>query len=374
MFTDVIKKSALQRYKDLSNKATRFGFSVNKYEKMSASQLREEELRLDRAIKESSFKHAFSTELSESHSKLLLKKSSVIALREFKEERDNNTPIFEGLAYYSTKVKDGRIVGKKSVVKEGRAFWLPLNEDIAIEKAKLLMKYGVDDDFRKIYFEMSDGVGVDAISSFDMRNITESSASAKKVIEAYCDDRWEGAWPWETYVPKKLKELVKETEDMSLSKFRKDFEEFEAMLVEGEMEKADIMTQLKGFSEKLDSNIEALGRMSGQLMTGLRDDIRTEYGDQAITDMESSVNDKIKSATDSLSDLKAVIYDQIEKLNGGGEEDPNALVDFDADPEAETDDVIDFDADPEAEDLEDIDMDDIENMELDDPSDEREKK
>lgn len=109
-------------------------------------------------------------------------------------------------------------------------------------------------------------------------------------------------------------------------------------------------------------------------MTGLRDDIRTEYGDQAITDMESSVNDKIKSATDSLSDLKAVIYDQIEKLNGGGEEDPNALVDFDADPEAETDDVIDFDADPEAEDLEDIDMDDIENMELDDPSDEREKK
>ncbi len=380
MTKNILRKSPIERFRALETRLSTFGQTLSAYKSKSTDQLDRDIYKLNESLNHMQETLPFaSTVNNPKYVVRLLTKDALLALKEHKTIRDQSVEILEGMTYYNAKIDSKKVVGKRATVIEGKAGWYNINEDVCILKAIEVLRYGSDNDFRKIYFECANGIGLAALDKFDFDHIKKSSPKALNLIENYCDKVWEGKWPWEFKAPKKVHSLIKETKEMNIKKFRSEFDFKINSLLEGEMEKSHIVTELGDMIDKVDSMIETLGRTSGTLMTTTRDSIRTEFGDNAMSDLENSLSEKIRSTVDSLSDLKSAINEKIEALSGNVT--PPAQTEFDdmgaggdmgsvGDMGAGAEDTEEFEFDDEAAVTDDDELD----FDIDDLEGEREKK
>lgn len=385
------------KFRTLERRLAVLGANLNRFKKLDVDQLLEAENKLQRLVdRRKRTMPAFEALKNDGVVRGLLTIAAIKALREFKEERDEGVNLIEGMTYWVAKTEGNKLVGKRChYLGEGRARWAPVDQDVRVVKALELLRHGDDEDFRKIYFEMADGLGVEATNGYDRRHILESSDKALNLIEGYCNSRWSGAWPWQVPAPRKLKMLIKENIVTSLMKFRAEFEADDQLIFEGELEKSEIITDLIGWNGEIDAMIEKFGKRTGDLIASVREKIRTEFGDHGLDGIDGMI-DKIKSTVDTLTDVKTEVETTIQSLLGDAPQtdfdapmdmppadglDGGGLDGLDGGEPAEFDDIggdIDMDADADIsddafadDDLGDLNLDDFGG---DDDAGEREKK
>jgi hypothetical protein len=268
------------------------------------------------------------------------KKLMVEALRvlaEIKREEESTIPLIKGATYFKdvTISENGVISGKRCTYlgedrKEFHA-WIPFKEKVRKLKILETMRFGTDKDFSHLYFTLADGRPLEAPRGLVIEHLTESSEKALNEMEAYCDSRWEGAWPWEAAAPYGLKKIIKENAIMRnerIAQIRKEFEESLVELTEGEVERTEVIVASKGIADKLTNMIEQLGRISAETLTTFKDKVRTEIGDDAATQIERAASEHIGPLVDQLSDLRQFFQDAMGgNVNNvspeGGEEAPD---------------------------------------------------
>lgn len=307
----------LGKFRRLERRLGVMGQKLDRFKKLDVEQLQEAETKLSKQIERRKLTMpAYEALNDKGVVRGLLTIAALKELREYKEERDDSFDLLEGMTYWVTKVEDGRVRGKRChYLGESRARWTPVNEDVRVLKALELLRHGEDDDFRKIYFEMADGLGVESASKFDRRHLVRSSDAALNLIEQYCDSRWQGVWPWQTPAPRKLKMQIKENIVTSLKKFREQFDQDDQLVFEGELEKSEIITDLIGWNAEIDQMIEKFGKRTGDLIATVREKIRTEFGDHGLDGVDGMI-DKIKSGVDTLTDVKTEVENTIQSLLG----------------------------------------------------------
>jgi hypothetical protein len=339
LFEAVTSQRPLDRYKVLESKLAAMDRDLTEYRGKSVSSLREAIRELDKRLTETRLSSGFMDFVKDDNYVAdVYTKSALECLSEFKIQRDKSTVLVPGMTYYSASVSNGRVTGNRChFLSEDRAFWSPVNEDARVLKALEVSQWGSAEDFRKIYFEMADGRDFECFENVTLDHIKESSDEALNRIEAYCDRLWEGKWPWEVKAPSKLKTIVKENTDMTRRSVREYHEEFNGLLdtlSEGEIEKSEIITRMQGYVQDIDSMLEKLARVSGNLMTDTRESVRSEFGDEAAQRISDEVGQHISSAAEGLGQLKSSWTQQLESLaNGGVEERPE--FDDPLDPEAD---------------------------------------
>jgi len=339
-FNAVIQQEPLERYRILETKLEAMGRNINKFRTKSTPILKETISVLENRIANKRFDTGFMDFMEDdSYVKDIYTRDALSCLLEFKSGRDSSVVLIPGMTYYFA-ICEGtpkRVVGKRCFyISESKAYWAPVNEDVRVLKAMEVMQWGNDDQFRKVYFELADGRLFESTTELMLEHITESSNKALNQIAAYCDTIWEGAWPWSVTAPMKLKTAIKENTTMTkrnVQEFRKEFTSLVRKLNEGEIERSAVITKMQGYIEDIDNMLEKLGRVAGNLLTDVRETVRTEFGDTAATDIEDLVQQHIKAAADELAKLKTSWTEKLETLlNGGqGDQEPD---EFDADPEA----------------------------------------
>ncbi len=317
---------SLGKFRNLERRLDSIGVSLKRFKKLDVEQLQEAEKKLTSLIeRRKRTMPAFEALKDDAIVRGLLTVGAIRELREWKAERDDGVKLVEGMTYWVVKTEDNRLVGKRChYLGESEARWAHVDADVRVMKALELLRHGDDEDFRKIYFEMADGAGVESVNGFVRAHITESSDQALALIEGYCNSRWNGPWPWQVPAPRKLKMLIKENIVTSLKKFRAEFEADDQLIFEGELEKSEIITDLIGWNGEIDSMIEKFGKRTGELIASVREKIRTEFGDHGLDGIDSMI-DKIKVTVDTLTDAKTEVESTIQSLLGNAPQD-----DFDA--------------------------------------------
>lgn len=383
MFFDaVIQQKPIDRYRILEKKLEAMGRDITAFKSKSAPILEQTINVLEGKIQSKRFETGFMEFMeNEDYIKDLYTRDALSCLLEYKNDRDSSVVLIPGMTYYSVARSGNMVTGKKChYLSEDRAFWTNINEDTRKLKAYEVMQWGNDNQFRKIYFELADGRLFESAENFILEHISESSDEALDAINEYCDTLWEGKWPWELSAPLKLRNAIQENTIMtkkSVQEFREAFTSVVTRLNEGEIERSAVITKMQGYIEDIDNMLEKLGRVSGNLLTDVRESVRAEFGEDAANRIANLVEENIKGAADNLSNLKGAWSQELDTLvNGGGE---NESPEFDADPEADampdlSDDPENFDDEAPADDME-PDMDDMDIDLGDDEEDlERDKK
>jgi len=248
-------------------------------------------------------------------------------LHRLKEDREAREVLVPGYTYYqATKQFGSNLVGYRCYIGESQKHhWVEFTTSVPVAKALELIRHGADEDFRRIYVEMADG-RLDGLRKIQIEHVTDSSKSALKLIEAYCDSRWEGAWPWETRAPSKLHTKIqerKEMREMLLKEMRGRFNTLLTRLNEGEMDKFEVISQLQEMSNKIQSMIQDLGRIAGEGLLTMKDQARVTMGDQAAAEVEKALTQPVQQAADVLSQLHVALENAVKSLSGqGGVSDP----------------------------------------------------
>lgn len=242
-------------------------------------------------------------------------------LHQLKEDRESREVLVPGYTYYkATKQFGSNLVGYRCYIGEGvKHHWVEFTTQLPVAKALEVIRHGRDEDFRRIYVEMADG-RLDGVRKIQIEHITESSKGALKLIEAYCDSRWEGAWPWETRAPSKLHTKIeerKEMREMRLTEMRGHFNALLTRLNEGEMDKYEVISQLKEMSNKIQSMIEDLGRIAGEGLLTMKDQARVTMGDRAAAEVEKALSQPVQQAADVLSQLHVTLENAVKSLSSG---------------------------------------------------------
>lgn len=325
----VTNTKPIDRYKILENKLNDMGRDISSYRNKTADVIRTSIRSLEKRIHESRFKSGFMDFLKEDqYVQDLYTRDALSCLLEFKEDRDESIVLIPGMTYYCAELKENTVSGKRCYyISEDNAFWSDFKQDQRIMKAVEVLQWGNDDQFRKIYFEMADGRPFESTEEMMFEHITESSDEALDNIATFCDTLWEGKWPWETMAPTKLRSVVKENTHMtmkSVQEFRNEFSSIVTKLNEGEIERSAVITKMNGYIEDIDNMLEKLGRVSGNLLTDVRETVRSEFGDDAANNIENLVQQHIKGAADELSSLKNSWSENLDKMldNSGPEEAP----------------------------------------------------
>ena len=312
----------IDRYRALETKLGAMGRDIRDFRKKNIDTLREALTILENRIYETRVNSDYMGFMSDQkYVRDVYTKNALECLIEYKQDRDESVVLVPGMTYYSAKVEDGRVVGKKcNYLNESTSFWVQVNEDERIMKAKEVMAWGSDDNFRKIYFELADGKLFENFEKFDIQHITKSSDKALNIIEQYCNTVWEGKWPWEINVPNKLKSIIKENTEMTIKSVREYREEFETLrnsLFEGEIERSELISKLRGHYEDVDNMLEKIGRVAGNLLTDMKENIRSEFGDEAAERIETTLGDRLRSASNELGSLRRAWEEEIENLANG---------------------------------------------------------
>lgn len=317
---------SLGKFRNLERRLDSLGVSLKRFKKLDVERLQEAEKKLTSLIdRRKRTMPAFEALKDDTIVRGLLTVGAIRELREWKAERDEAVKLVEGMTYWVVQTDGNRLVGKRChYLGESKARWAHVDSDVRVMKALELLRHGDDEDFRKIYFEMADGTGVESVTGFIRNHITESSDQALALIESYCNSRWNGPWPWQVPAPRKLKMLIKENIVTSLKKFRAEFEADDQLIFEGELEKSEIITDLIGWNGEIDSMIEKFGKRTGELIASVREKIRTEFGDHGLDGIDGMI-DKIKVTVDTLTDAKTEVESTIQTLLGNAPQ-----TDFDA--------------------------------------------
>lgn len=251
-------------------------------------------------------------------------------LKAYKEIKESKEVLVPGFTYYRGTKQFGPILeGKKCLwLGEDRPYnWVNFRQKTAVAKAFEVIRHGSVDDFKNIYVGLADG-RADALVNVTESHITESSASALKEIEAYCDKRWSGPWPWEAASPYKLRNKIEEKELMrklSIQEMKARFDDLLFQLNEGEVEAAEVKLYGRDMVEKIQGMIEDLGKLSGEGVLTLKDMARTAIGDDAASQIEQAVQQPLNQAADMLSKLKVAVDKAVQGLGQGGMGAPGGM-------------------------------------------------
>lgn len=229
--------------------------------------------------------------------------------------------LIPGSTYYSGVARYGAVLEGKYTTYLGEQFtgWVEFRETAAVAKAMTVLRHGTNEDFRQIYVGIADGC-VDALNEVSLAHIVESSTDSLKLIEAYCDSRWTGPWPWEIEAPEKMKHMIESREENKMiritemqNQFVKVLREFE----EGNLNQYEMVGAAQEMMSKVDSIISDLGKLSA---TGIEVTAQAKAsGDDSLVEpMQAALGEPLNTAIGALTDLKASLASATSQLTGSG--------------------------------------------------------
>lgn len=322
---DILTTDPKRNYDRLKSILTKYGVQTNVYESMEVEDLKKSFSRLVSRKQKILSNLPYDSELKDPRFSItVLEAAAVKSLLEEKISIEDQRSLIKGVTYYRKAVVEGNKLTALRCTYLGSnrpANWTKIEEDVRTLKALELIKHGSDADFARIYFIMADGVSNVAARKACYEHIAYSSNKAKNEIAKYCDERWEGAWPWEAPSPTKLKKII-ERKQMSrnrrIAEMRDRLSRISKALYEGEVEKSEVILSGREMADKLTSMIHELGKLSAQLMAEFKDQVRTEFGADSANGLTEISSDKISHAVDALGEIKSSIDTYLQGLQGGG--------------------------------------------------------
>lgn len=241
---------------------------------------------------------------------------------EYKRGREESEVLVPGYVYYRAVKQFGNIIeGERCYFVEDRnPFWMSFRLPAAIAKAFEVMRHGTEDDFKTIYVEMADG-RPDAIDNVTLEHLTESTKEALADIDKYCDQRWEGPWPWETPAPYTLRNRIEETREKrmkTIAEMQGRIDKLIRQLNEGEMERFDMLTVANDMMKTVDNMISDIGKLSSTGIEAVAN-ARTSVGDDVASSLEQALNEPLNQAADALTQLKASVQNAVNHITSGVE-------------------------------------------------------
>lgn len=295
---------------------------MSRYMAMTPRRLSEEIDRLDEEARQRIMESNYGSWLTdENYVRNKLLREALEYLVEYKQEKMAEEKMVPGFTYYrGVKQFGNSLVGRKChYLEEGRAAdWVPFKQKAAVAKAMEVLRHGDEDDFKRIYVEMADG-RLDALDDVTLEHITESSKGALKQIEEYCDQRWEGGWPWEMAAPQTLRINIEEKREARMNKISEMQGRFAHLLdtlMEGEMEQYEVVNMARDMMNQVDNMIGDLGKISSSGIEATAG-ARSMMGDDAAQSLEQALGEPVQQAAQALSSLKAAVQQAIQSLEGG---------------------------------------------------------
>lgn len=241
-------------------------------------------------------------------------------LREHIETLEETEQLVPGFTYYTDVRQFGKLVEGQTCTYLGEnrpAHWINFIDSSPVMKALELLKHGDQNDFRRIYVEMANGRS-DSLDDITIEHITESTDTALYEMEAYCDARWDGPWPWEVQAPYKINRLIEEFKQMRQRTMYEMHQTLQGMLrefEEGGQEQFEIVQMVHGMGESVQKMIEQFAKLAGDAMINLRAAVMTQRGDEGAMRVEHGLTSAVNQAADSLARLKVELDNLTSELN-----------------------------------------------------------
>ncbi len=298
--------------------------NLTKYKRMTPLQLGEAINRIDQERAKVINEHTYGKWLeSGKFANVMLLRDALEMLKEHKEARAEAEVLIPGFSYYrGVKQFGDRLQGLKCYFTEGAVpQWINFVSSLAIEKSLLLLEHGTEDNFRTLYVELADG-RIDALEHVSIEHIAESSEGALAAMEAYCDEHWQGEWPWETSAPLKLHMTIQETamrKSTTIQEMQGRFSTLLTKLHEGEMDRFQVVLAAREMVDKVQGMIEDLGKLAGEGVLMLKDNARSSFGDDVPEQIDAAVTEPLNQAADMLSQLRSSMENVVQQLEGGAD-------------------------------------------------------
>jgi len=371
LFLDkIIRPSPTEIKEGLRGKLAAMGADVRSLDAMDVSSMRRRISKIVESRNEvlagRSFAEPF---LNRNYTRGILEESYIKQSLEDRLEAERSRQLVAGMTYYDRLRIDGNLVSgmKCRYLGEGRLppSWTNFSEDIRIMKAMALLEHGDDADYAKIYYLMADGRR-DGQREVTLEHVRMSSDAALDKIARYCDKRWDGEWPWEAAVPRRLKNII---EGRMIKKNRIAESRARMMnLIEGEAEKGEILVATKGITTQIKKMISDLAKINAEIVSDLKSSVTSEYGEGAASGLDAIYGDGVNGAISGLQSLLSSVNKFSDDLENGGaqpddyEKPVDELGDVNVD-DGEIDGVSD-DGDVDL-DSDDLDSDDLDSDDLD---------
>lgn len=243
-------------------------------------------------------------------------------VRNLREQDESSEVLQPGMTYYSGVMQFGdRLSGNRCMVREGHEpGWVKFSEHVAVQKALEVLRYGDENDFRVIYMEHADG-RPDSLNRISLSHLKESSPEALMKIEAYCDSRWDGPWPWESRNSLKLQSKIEEAKAMRMkpiTEMQAKMQKLIGALYESEMDKYEVISAVQTMIDQVDSMIKDLGKLSSSAIEASAS-ARAFVGDDVGGQIEQAITPVIQNSSQTLSNLKSQLEQAKNKVETGGD-------------------------------------------------------
>lgn len=317
-----LQQTPQQAFRRLEQDLKLAHIDLTTFKRMTPRQLGEAIARIDsekaRVINESTYGDWLN---SENYTNATILREALVLIKEFKEDKVANEVLIPGFSYYHGVHQFGdQLHGFRCTFRENHdPHWVSFATMSFIEKSLLLLEHGTLDDFGKIYIELADG-RVDALDNIQFEHILHSSDEAGEAIEKYCNEQWEGPWPWESPAPLTLHMMIQDNhmkKTHTLREMQDRFANLVRQLNEGEMDQFEVVLAAREMVDKVQSMVEDLGKLSGETLLSLKDNARVAFGDQAASSLDQSIRDPLMQAADNLSQLRASMENVVKELEGG---------------------------------------------------------
>lgn len=295
---------------------------LTKFKRMTPRQLGECIARIDseksRVINENTYGDWFN---SENYANALLLRDALVLIKEYKEYKVESEVIIPSFTYYHNVNQFGDMLrGQRCTFREGHnTDWVEFISQAFVEKSLLLLEHGTLDNFGKIYIELADG-RADALENITLEHISSSSPEAQAAIEEYCNEEWDGPWPWEAPAPLKLHMMIQDShmkKTHTIQEMQDRFATLVRKLNEGEMDQFEVVLAAREMVDKVQGMVEDLAKLSGETLMSLKDNARVAFGDEAANGLDQSIRDPLMQAADMLSQLRGSMENVVKELEGG---------------------------------------------------------
>jgi hypothetical protein len=241
------------------------------------------------------------------------------SLREHREIMEETEVLIPGFTYYDNIYQFGKRVEGQicTYLGEDRPMnWINFIDSVPIMKALEVVRRGDTSDFRRIYVEMANGCA-DGLKSISVEHITESSDEALLEMEQYCDNRWDGPWPWEVAPPFRLGRLIEERKQMreqTLVEMHQILNNLLEYMDTGGQEQFEIVSLARGMSDNMQAMIEKLAKLTGDGIINLKAKVMTTMGDEAAMKVEHGITQPLNQCADAMARLKANLDSLVNEL------------------------------------------------------------
>ncbi len=321
---EFLQQTPEQAFRRLEKDLAIASIDLLKYKRMTPRQLGEAIDRIDQSrakvIQESTYGKWLQ---SGKFTNVILLREALGFLKEHKEAKAESETLTPGFSYYRGVKQFGeKLQGSKCCFNESaEPFWMNFVSSVPVEKALMILEHGTEDNFRTIYIELADG-RIDALNTVSIEHITESSDEALSLMEAYCDERWNGPWPWETSAPLKLHMMIQDNAMRKSTTIKEMQDRFASLLTklnEGDMGQFEVVLAAKEMVDKIQGMIEDLGKLQGEGVLTLKDNARSAFGDDTPAQIDAAVTQPLNQAADMLSQLRASMENVVQQLEGGAD-------------------------------------------------------